>query len=220
MGALHQGHLALILRARKLAGKSGTVVATIFVNPTQFGPKEDLSKYPRPIEQDLKLCREHGVDLLFLPAPEAIYPPGFSTYVQETRLESALCGKSRPGHFRGVCTVVAKLFNIIDPDVALFGQKDFQQLAIIRKMVADLNFRVKIVSEPTVREPSGLALSSRNRYLSEEERAQAPVIRKALLEARSKAGTLGPGGLKALVTRLIAVAAFFGTTRLIDNILC
>lgn len=250
MGALHQGHLALIRRARKLAGKSGTVVASIFVNPTQFGPKEDLSRYPRPILKDKKLCRENGVDLLFLPPADSIYSPGFSTFIEETCLENALCGKSRPGHFRGVCTIVGKLFNLVGPDLAVFGEKDFQQLAIIRKMVADLDFNVKIVSEPTVREPSGLALSSRNAYLSEEERAQAPIIRQALLEASSKAGKLGTAALRSLVAkrissaplaridyvevvdaatmqaptkstreRLIAVAVFFGKTRLIDNIL-
>ena len=250
MGALHQGHMALIRRARKLAGKKGTVVASIFVNPTQFGPKEDLSRYPRPIQRDKKLCRDNGVDLLFLPTPADVYPAGYSTYIEETCLEDSLCGKSRPGHFRGVCTVVAKLFNIVGPDMAVFGEKDFQQLAIIRKMVADLNFPVKIIAEPTVRETSGLALSSRNQYLSEEERAQAPIIRQALLEARSKSERLGAGALKTLVTkrissaplaridyievvdaetlktptkstrtRLIAVAVFFGKTRLIDNIL-
>jgi len=250
MGALHQGHLALISRARKLAGKSGTVVSSIFVNPTQFGPKEDLSRYPRPIQRDKKLCRENGVDLLFLPTPADIYPANFSTYIQETSLENALCGKSRPGHFRGVCTIVGKLFNIVGPDIAVFGEKDFQQLAIIRRMVADLDFPVKIVSEPTVREPSGLALSSRNQYLSDEERAQAPIIRQALLEAHAKSERLGTAAVRALVTkrissaplarvdyievvdaetlqtptkstrqRLIAVAVFFGNTRLIDNIL-
>jgi len=250
MGALHEGHLALIRRARKLAGRSGTVVASIFVNPTQFGPKEDLSRYPKPIQRDKKLCRETGVDLLFLPTPQDVYPKDFSTFIEENRLEDALCGKSRPGHFRGVCTIVGKLFNIVGPDIAVFGEKDFQQLAIIRKMVADLNFPIKIVGEPTVREPSGLAMSSRNQYLSDEERAQAPIIRKALLEAQSKSELLGTAGLKTLVTkrissaplaridyievvdaatlqsptkttrqRLIAVAVFFGKTRLIDNIL-
>lgn len=248
MGALHQGHLALILRARKLAGKSGTVAVSLFVNPTQFGPKEDLSRYPRTLKQDQKLCRENGVDLLFMPSPEDIYPADFSTFIEETQLQSALCGRSRPGHFRGVCTIVGKLFNLFAPDMAVFGEKDFQQLAIIRKMVADLDFNVKIVSVPTVREPDGLAMSSRNRYLSEQERQQAQVIRQALLEAKSKAERLSPAALKTLVTkriarfgridyvevvdanslkqatkatrqRLIAVAAFFGNTRLIDNIL-
>lgn len=248
MGALHQGHLALILRARKLAGKTGTVAVSLFVNPTQFGPNEDLSRYPRTLKQDQKLCRENGVDLLFMPSPGDIYPAGFSTFIEETKLQTSLCGKSRPGHFRGVCTIVGKLFNLLTPDMAVFGEKDFQQLAIIRRMVRDLDFNVKIIALPTVREADGLAMSSRNRYLSEEERRHAPVIRQALLEARSKASNLGPVALKTLVTkrigalaridyvevvdaeslqpvtkttrqRLIAVAAFFGTTRLIDNIL-
>jgi pantoate--beta-alanine ligase len=248
MGALHQGHLALILRARKLAGKTGTVAVSLFVNPTQFGPNEDLSRYPRTLKQDQKLCRDNGVDLLFMPSPADIYPADFSTYIEETKLQGFLCGQSRPGHFRGVCTIVGKLFNLFSPDLAVFGEKDFQQLAIIRKMVRDLDFNVKIVPVATVREADGLAMSSRNRYLSPQERAQAPVIRQALLEARSKAGRLRPAALKSLVAkriaplaridyvevvdadslqpvskqtrqRLIAVAAFFGNTRLIDNIL-
>lgn len=183
MGALHHGHLALIQRARKLAGKGGAVTVSIFVNPTQFGPNEDFARYPRPFARDAALCRENGVDLLFAPEAAEMYAPDFSTYVEETALGDVLCGKSRPGHFRGVCTVVCKLFNIVLPDVAVLGEKDFQQLMIIRRMVRDLNLPVKIVPLATVREPDGLALSSRNQYLSAEERAQAPVIRRALREA-------------------------------------
>lgn len=244
MGALHEGHLALIRRARKLAGKSGRVVASIFVNPTQFGPREDFSKYPRPFANDAKLCRENGVDLLFAPAAKQMYPPDFSVFVDERALSAVLCGAARPGHFRGVCTVVAKLFHIIAPDIAVFGKKDFQQLAIIRRMVRDLNFPVKIASVETVREPDGLALSSRNRYLTPEERAQAPVIRRALLAgaknlrtaktAASRIIRSAPlaridylevldaetlqGISKTTRTAVIAAAVFFGKTRLIDNI--
>ena len=208
MGALHDGHLALIRRARKLAGKSGTVVVSIFVNPAQFGPNEDFSRYPRPFSRDAKLCREAGVDLLFHPVPGMMYPPGSSTFVGEPALSGVLCGKTRPGHFRGVCTVVAKLFHILAPDIAVFGMKDFQQLAVIRQMVRDLNFPVKIVPLETVREPDGLALSSRNRYLNNDERAQAPVIRQALLQAviAAKAGNTRAALLKKAVARQITQA--------------
>lgn len=187
MGALHAGHLELIRRARQLAGPKGTVIASIFVNPTQFGPKEDLSRYPRPFSTDAKLCRKNGVDLLFAPSAAQMYPAGHSTYIEETELKKVMCGKSRPEHFRGVCTVVGKLFNILAPDVAVFGRKDYQQLAIIQRMVRDLNFPIQIVPVETVRESDGLALSSRNQYLETEERKQAPVIRGALLEARKLA---------------------------------
>ena len=183
MGALHEGHIQLIRHARKLAGKSGTVAVSIFVNPTQFGPKEDFSKYPRPLEADRKLCRQNGVDLLFTPNASDLYSSNHSVWVDEQLLANSLCGKSRPGHFRGVCTIVAKLFNIIMPDAAVFGMKDFQQLAIIRQMVRDLNFPVEIIEAETVREPDGLALSSRNRFLNPEEREQAIVIRQSLLQA-------------------------------------
>lgn len=249
MGALHEGHLSLIRRARKLAGPKGKVVATIFVNPTQFGPKEDLSRYPRPLSRDKQLCKQTGVDMLFLPSAKEIYPEGFETYIIPASMAEGLCGASRPGHFRGVCTVVAKLFNIICPQIAVFGQKDFQQLAVIRAMARDLNFPVKIVGAPTVREKDGLALSSRNQYLNEEERRQAPVIRQALLRARVvggspakirksalqtigtaplaridylevvDAGTLTPWTRKTKGPLLVAAAVFFGKTRLIDNIL-
>lgn len=183
MGALHAGHLSLVDRARQAAGPDGCVVVSIFVNPTQFGPTEDLGKYPRPLRRDLALCRKHGVDVVFLPEAGAMYPPGHSVVVDETRMSGGLCGGVRPGHFQGVCTVVAKLFNLVRPDVAVFGLKDYQQLAVIRRMVRDLNFPLEIVAGDTVREPDGLALSSRNAYLTREERAQAPVLRRALLLA-------------------------------------
>jgi pantoate--beta-alanine ligase len=186
MGALHRGHAALIDRARKLAGRKGTVAVSIFVNPSQFGPKEDFSRYPRTFEADRKLCRDHGTDVIFAPTPEEMYPPAFSTWVNEESVSLPLCGGSRPGHFRGVCTVVLKLFTITDADVAVFGLKDFQQCMVIRRMVRDLNLRTRIELVETVREPDGLALSSRNAYLSPEEREQAPVIRRALLEASAK----------------------------------
>ena len=183
MGALHAGHLALVKKARRLAGPRGSVAVSIFVNPAQFGPAEDFSRYPRPLSRDMTLCREHGVDAVFLPAPGGMYAEGHSTWVDETAVSAGLCGESRPGHFRGVCTVVLKLFHILAPDAAVFGEKDAQQLAVIRRIVRDLNLAVKIVPLATVREADGLALSSRNQYLSPEERAQAPVLRRALLAA-------------------------------------
>lgn len=186
MGALHSGHTSLLDKARKIAGKSGSVVATIFVNPSQFGPKEDFSKYPRPFSRDQRLCREHGTDLLFAPEAESVYPEDFSTWVNETRVSEGLCGGSRPGHFQGVCTIVLKLFQICRPHTAVFGQKDFQQCAVIARMVRDLQVSVRLVFAPTVREPDGLALSSRNVYLSKEERAQAPALHAALQEARHR----------------------------------
>jgi len=205
MGALHEGHLSLIRRARQLAGPKGTVAVSIFVNPTQFGPREDLSRYPRPIAADIAKCREAGVDLLFLPDALAVYAPDHSTWVNESLLSTGLCGAARPGHFRGVCTVVAKLFNLLAPDIAVFGKKDAQQLAIIRRMVRDLNFQIKIVGVETHREADGLAMSSRNRYLSSEERAQAPVLRRALMEAKAmaKSGGAGPAKLRARVVKII-----------------
>ena len=209
MGALHDGHLELIRHARKLAGKSGTVAVSIFVNPTQFGPNEDFSSYPRPLAADSKLCKQNGVDLLFTPSATDLYSRNYSIWVDEHSLSNSLCGKSRPGHFRGVCTVVAKLFNIIMPDAAVFGMKDFQQLAIIRQMVRDLNFPVEIIAAETVREPDGLALSSRNRYLLPEERVQAPVIRRSLLQAENlvKSGKTNVASLKKSIVSQISKAS-------------
>jgi pantoate--beta-alanine ligase len=208
MGALHAGHAVLIDRARKLAGRTGMVVVSIFVNPTQFGPKEDFSRYPRTLAADQKLCVAHGADLIFFPTAEAMYPEGFSTYVDEHEVSKYLCGASRPGHFRGVCTVVLKLFQIVQPESAVFGLKDFQQCAVIRRMMRDLNVPVRIVPVETVREPDGLALSSRNRYLTEEERAQAPVLRRALLAAAAafKDGETSAVRLRSMVVRQIESA--------------
>lgn len=246
MGALHRGHAALIRRARKLAGAKGSVAVSIFVNPTQFGPKEDFSKYPRPVAADEELCRDCGADLVFRPAAGGMYAPDASAIVDETRLSAGLCGESRPGHFRGVCTVVAKLFLITQPDIAVFGEKDWQQLAIIRRMVRDLDFPIKIVGHPTVREKDGLAVSSRNAYLTPAERAAAPGIRAALLAAAAKKA---PAAILREAARLLekipgaridyvrlvdsetleparrlrrestlAAAVFLGRARLIDNL--
>jgi len=190
MGALHKGHAALIRRAKRLAtakgsngkqGKKGSVVVSVFVNPMQFGPKEDLSRYPRPFAEDVALCKREGVDLLFHPAPSEMYAADASVAVTESSLSSGLCGASRPGHFDGVCTVVSMLLNVIRPDIAVFGEKDWQQLAVIRRMVRDLKIPVKIIGHPTVREEDGLALSSRNRLLSPDARRVAPRIYQALL---------------------------------------
>lgn len=177
MGALHAGHLSLIDLCRT---KADVTVVSIFLNPVQFGPNEDLDRYPKTWEADLEACRAHGADIVFAPRQESIYPPGYSTYVQEEILGKGLCGVSRPGHFRGVTTVVAILFNVCRPDIAVFGQKDAQQLAIIRKMVTDLRFPVEIVVGPTVREPDGLAMSSRNRYMEERQRQDAALFHGAL----------------------------------------
>ena len=184
MGYLHDGHLSLVRRARQTVGAGGRVVVSIYVNPTQFGPKEDLSRYPRDFARDRKLCREAGVDVLFAPADGEMYPPGFSTWVNEEVLSLDLEGRSRPGHFRGVTTVVAKLFNIVLPHVAVFGAKDFQQAAVVRRMVRDLNFPLKLIIAPTRRESDGLALSSRNKYLTPAQRPQALALRHALDAAR------------------------------------
>ncbi len=180
MGALHEGHLALVRLAKQ---ENRTLAATIFVNPTQFGPREDLQKYPRDLEKDLDLLRNEGTDLVYVPDVEEVYPPGFDSWVDVGGLGDKLEGAHRPGHFRGVATVVAKLFNLIQPDRAYFGQKDGQQTAIVRKMVKDLDFRLDIVIVPTVRDPDGLALSSRNVYLTLEQRRAAPVIYRALCAA-------------------------------------
>ncbi len=251
MGALHAGHAALIDRARRIAGAGGLVVVSIFVNPTQFGPKEDFSRYPRTLAADRALCTEHGADAIFCPGAAEMYPADFSTWVNEESVSEPLCGASRPGHFRGVCTVVLKLFTIVQPTAAVFGLKDFQQCAVIRRMVRDLNLPVRIVAAPTVREADGLALSSRNRFLTAEERAQALVLRRALLAAAAafRDGETRAAKLRTLVLKMIAaaplarvdyvdvrdadtldaitavrkncviaVAVFFGKTRLIDNL--
>ncbi|MEI6514935.1 MAG: pantoate--beta-alanine ligase [bacterium] len=182
MGCLHEGHLSLVKLARTC---SDYVVLSIFVNPIQFLPGEDFTAYPRPVEADERLCREAGVDLLFYPDTALMYSPDHSVFVEETRLSRGLCGASRPGHFRGVTTVVVKLFNMVLPDVAVFGQKDAQQLRVIRRMVRDLNIPVSILAGPIIREPDGLALSSRNRYLSPSERQDALCLRRALDMAES-----------------------------------
>ncbi len=249
MGALHAGHVSLIRQAREHAGADGEVVVSIFVNPLQFEPGSDFSRYPRPESADEEVCRAEEVDLIFRPVPNEMYFDDRSTFVEETSLSQTLCGPSRPGHFRGVCTVVTKLFHLVVPDAAIFGEKDFQQLAIVRRMVRDLDFPIEILAGATVREPDGLALSSRNQYLGAEERAQAPVIRGALLEAANSiepsaekvlafvrhkiesaplaridyAEIVGADDLQPRVTiaprTLLAVAVYFGRTRLIDNIL-
>jgi len=249
MGALHAGHVSLIRLARANVGAKGEVAVSIFVNPLQFEPGSDFASYPRPEAADEEVCHAEGVDLIFRPAPNEMYFDDRSTFVEETLLSKRLCGASRPGHFRGVCTVVSKLFHLFAPDAAVFGEKDFQQLAIIRRMVRDLNFSIEIVGAPTIREDDGLALSSRNQYLTVKERAQAPVIRAALLEAartkekdakivlslvrqRIESASLaridyieivGADDLQPRLTieprSLLAVAIFFGRTRLIDNIL-
>ncbi len=180
MGYLHDGHLNLMRMARKL---SDHVVISIFVNPTQFGPNEDLDRYPRDFERDMMLASSVGVECIFHPRPEEIYPDGYATYISVEGLSNVLCGVSRPTHFRGVATVVAKLFNIVEPDIAVFGEKDYQQLVIIKRMVDDLNMKVKVVSHPIVREKDGLAMSSRNRYLSAQERKRATVLNRALKRA-------------------------------------
>ena len=251
MGALHQAHLKLIRIAREHAGVDGEVAVSIFVNPLQFEPGSDFERYPRPEKIDEEFCRNAGVDLLFRPAPAEMYAEDRSVFVEETSLSATLEGKSRPGHFRGVCTVVAKLFNILAPHAAVFGEKDFQQLAIIRRMVRDLNFHIEIVAMPTVREDDGLAYSSRNQYLTEAERKQAPTLRVALLEGAelARAGEISTariiGAVRARIGQaslaridyidlvdaenlqsretaesnsLLALAVFFGKTRLIDNI--
>lgn len=203
MGALHEGHLSLVKIAKD---RAAIVVVSIFVNPAQFGPSEDFTKYPRPIEADVAACEAAGVDYVFNPSHEDIYPKGYSTYVLEEHIAKPLEGASRPSHFRGVTTVVAKLFNIVRPHFSVFGQKDAQQVAVICKMVADLNFDVEVVIAPTLRETDGLALSSRNRYLSNTQRAEALVLSRALRKATDMvaAGERRVDRLIAEATHLIA----------------
>ena len=247
MGYLHEGHLGLVRAARR---QSDFVVVSIFVNPIQFGPKEDYRRYPRDFGRDRRLLASAGADFVFCPDVKGIYPEGFATFVDVERLGEGLCGKSRPGHFRGVTTVVAKLFNIVLPDVAVFGAKDAQQAFVIRRMTRDLDFRTRIVILPTARERDGLAMSSRNVYLTPEQRAEAPVLHRSLLMARRmiEQGERRAAKVKAAMSRLIrressgridyvemvdtdelrpvrtfkcetlvALAVFFGKTRLIDN---
>ena len=219
MGALHEGHLSLIRMAKK---HSDFVVVSIFVNPTQFGPKEDYKKYPRNLKKDAALCQTAGADLIFSPSPEEIYPKGFSTYIDVEGLTQGLCGVSRPGHFRGVATVVAKLFNIVQPDAAVFGQKDAQQLAVIRRMVRDLNFPVRVIAGPIVRESDGLAMSSRNAYLTLEERAEAPTLYRALLKAKALAdsGQRTAGRIKGEIKKILyrdAPLAEIDYIEIVDN---
>lgn len=184
MGALHEGHLALIKQARKLAGSQGTVILSLFVNPAQFDDPSDLEHYPRVLEADLSLCRDYGVDLVFSPDAGDIYHADHSVMVTESALSQRLCGATRPGHFDGVCTIVLKLFNLTQPDTAVFGKKDFQQFAIVQRMVRDLNLPIEIVGVETVRNENGLALSSRNQRLHPSQLADAPRIHSALLAAR------------------------------------
>ncbi len=196
MGCLHEGHLSLIRRAKQ---ESGYVVVSIFVNPTQFGPNEDFSKYPRTFEDDRRGCQAAGADLIFAPTAADFYPAGASTWVDVEGVSSKLCGEFRPGHFRGVATVVAMLFNAVQADVAVFGRKDLQQLAVIRRMVRDLHMPVRILAHETIREPNGVAMSSRNRYLSTEQLDQAAAIPAALAAAQAlaKAGVTDAAKLRA-----------------------
>jgi pantoate--beta-alanine ligase len=247
MGALHEGHLALVRHAR---ARADVVILTIFVNPTQFGPKEDLSRYPRDEEGDLAKARPAGIDLAFCPPAEAMYKPGAQTYVEARELQKPLCGASRPGHFAGVATIVTKLFHITKPHIAVFGEKDYQQLAIIRRMVRDLDFDIAIESVPIVREADGLALSSRNAYLSPEQRKAALALSRgisvaqAMFDAGERDVATLVGAARGVLeaeplaridyvelrdadeltdivrverSAVLAIAAFVGTTRLIDN---
>jgi pantoate--beta-alanine ligase len=248
MGALHKAHGELIRGAREHAGRDGEVAVSIFVNPLQFEAGSDYERYPRPEKTDEEFCQKAGVDLLFRPTVAEMYADDRSVFVEESSLSKTLEGASRPGHFRGVCTVVAKLFNILAPEAALFGEKDFQQLAIVRRMVRDLNFDIDIIAMPTVREEDGLACSSRNRYLNLEERKQATALHKALVAA-ANAGKQSARDVVTLARKVIneaplaridyvelvdaenlqpvervrpnsvlLLAVFFGKTRLIDNI--
>ena len=211
MGALHNGHVSLMRLARQRVGQRGMVVVSVYVNPTQFGPQDDLSRYPRNLRRDIATCRDDGVDALFVPSDREMYPgrdlDNYSAYVVEEVLSRPMEGASRPTHFRGVTTVVAKLFNIVQPDIAVFGAKDFQQAAVIRRMVTNLNFPVKVVLGAIHREPDGLAMSSRNQYLSSEERKQATALWEAIQKARrivrtSKTG-IATSRLKVVLEKLI-----------------
>lgn len=209
MGYLHDGHLSLLREARRLAGPRGISVASIFVNPTQFGPNEDLARYPRDLEGDLAKCAEAGIDRVLAPDdPARVFGPAHETWVTVERASQGLCGASRPGHFRGVATVVAKLFNLTLPHVALFGEKDYQQLAVLRAMARDLSFGIELVGMPIVRERDGLALSSRNAYLSPSERVTALSLSRALLAAReaAAAGERDPEALRAGARAAIGAA--------------
>lgn len=251
MGALHNGHAALLRQARELAGCEGTVVASVFLNPTQFDNAGDLATYPRTPEMDVNLCEENGVDILFMPDPQEMYRDNRSVIVEETALARVLCGASRPGHFAGVCLVVSKLFNLVQPTDAIFGKKDYQQLAILRRLVRDLDFPITLHGIDTVREKDGLAVSSRNVRLTPEHRAAAPSIYRSLLAARQAyeqgaapaevcatvraalesipgvrvdyadlvlADSLQPMPEASTELALLAVAAWFGEVRLIDNL--
>ncbi len=210
MGYLHEGHLSLVRHARQLVHpQTGKVVVSIYVNPTQFGPGEDFARYPRDLKRDLKLCRTENVDVVFVPNDNQMYPGlrdgRYSTFVVEERLSQSMEGASRPGHFKGVTTVVAKLFNIVQPDFAVFGAKDWQQTQIIKRMVANLNFPVKIVVAPTVREPDGLALSSRNSYLTPHERAAATILYRAICRASAtvKTSPVNAANLKKTLKKFV-----------------
>lgn len=248
MGALHEGHAELVRVCRPLCD---ILVVSVFVNPKQFGPREDLRAYPRTLEADRQLLARLGVDVLFAPSARDMYPEGYSTYVDVDGPARGLCGASRPGHFRGVATVVVKLLNLVGPDIVVFGEKDIQQLAVVRRVLMDLNFPVRVVAVPTVREQDGLAMSSRNDYLDPRQRSAAPALRRSLLAAARAAaeGEGRPRALAEIVRRglqdadarvdyvevvdrdlmrpvsevsgraVLAAAAFFGDTRLIDNIL-
>ncbi|MBN1384416.1 MAG: pantoate--beta-alanine ligase [Elusimicrobia bacterium] len=249
MGALHQGHISLIHRARK---ESNIIVVSIFVNPTQFGPSEDFSRYPRPFKKDAGICRKEKVAAVFVPKPKDIYPANYFTHITVEKLSDIMCGKSRPDHFKGVATVVAKLFNIVQPDRAYFGLKDYQQFIIIRKMAGDMNFPVKIIGCPLVREKNGLALSSRNAYLSGEQKQRALALSLSLQMAKNLIKNKNVKSAKSIISKIrktlrphvnkidyveirdaetletlgivnkravIAAAIFIGKTRLIDNII-
>lgn len=246
MGYLHEGHLSLVRIARR---KSQFVVVSIFVNPTQFGPVEDFSRYPRKLKRDMKLLEQEGVDLIFYPSAKEMYPADYKTNVQVKDLSKFLCGASRPHHFQGVATVVLKLLNIIEPDITVFGAKDYQQAVIIKRMVKDLNLNIKIITGKIIREKDGLALSSRNTFLSPKQRKDAPVLYQSLKKVRQdfQQGLSDPKRVKSMIRRmieekngridyiavvskntllpvkklskgsLIALAVFYGKTRLIDN---